>query len=61
MTMRRPVSPSSSGDPPRRIARAINRFCAEALPHLEMAVIYLLAVIVMETAPIIGPMHLAIR
>ena len=45
----------------RRIAGAADRFCAAALPHLQMGVLSLMAVVIMETAPVIGPLRLVIR
>jgi hypothetical protein len=45
----------------RRAAVACDRFCAAALPHLQMTIVYLSAVLLMQTAPLIGPLHLAIR
>jgi hypothetical protein len=50
-----------SRDLPARIARAVDQVCAVALPHLQMTVLSLLAIIVMETAPLIGPLHFVIR
>jgi hypothetical protein len=47
--------------PLHRIAGAVDRFCAMALPHLQMTVLSLMAVVAMQTAPLIGPLHLAIR
>jgi hypothetical protein len=44
-----------------RIAGAVDRFCVTALPHLQMTVLALMAVVIMQTAPLIGPLHLAIR
>jgi hypothetical protein len=44
-----------------RIASAVDRFCATALPHLQMTVLSLMAIVIMQTAPLIGPLHFAIR
>jgi len=44
-----------------RTAGTVDRFCATALPHLQMTVLALMAVVAMQTAPLIGPLHLAIR
>jgi hypothetical protein len=37
----------------RRAAAACDRFCAAAIPHLQMTVVYLSAVLLMQTAPLI--------
>ena len=45
----------------RRAAVACDRFCAAALPHLQMTVVYLSAVLFMQTAPFIGTVYFGIR
>jgi len=45
----------------RRAAVAGDRFCAAALPHLQMTVVYLSAVLFMQTAPFIGTVYFGSR
>jgi len=45
----------------RRAAVACDRFCAAALPHLQMTVVYLAAVLLMQTAPFIGTVYFGLR
>jgi hypothetical protein len=42
----------------RRFARAGDRFCAAAVPHLQMAIFYLAAVLLMQA--LVGPTHFII-
>ena len=45
----------------RQAAVACDRFCAAALPHLQMTVVYLSAVLFMQTAPFISAVYFGIR
>ena len=45
----------------RRAVVACDRFCAAALPHLQMTVVYLSGVLFMQIAPLIGSVYFGIH